>query len=62
MRYLVGFALAVALAGLPLKANGQENFFPEPWLVLELDSSGVKMVRTEGDLWGHEYHFPGVND
>ena len=19
-------------------------------------------VSTEGDLWGHEYHFPGVND
>jgi 3,4-dihydroxy-9,10-secoandrosta-1,3,5(10)-triene-9,17-dione 4,5-dioxygenase len=22
----------------------------------------VPTVSTEGDLWGHEYHFPGVND
>jgi 3,4-dihydroxy-9,10-secoandrosta-1,3,5(10)-triene-9,17-dione 4,5-dioxygenase len=22
----------------------------------------VPTVSVEGDLWGHEYHFPGVND
>ena len=22
----------------------------------------IATVSAEGDLWGHEYHFPGVND
>ena len=38
-----------------MKASGQETFLPEPWLVLELDSSGLKMVRTGGDLWFVDY-------